>query len=73
MTVWVRRLDVCPPRFRRYVASQATSRELHADRITSGLPLGAELLGRLSDLAKAICRAFLKVSLQEGDHQTVVN
>jgi hypothetical protein len=58
----------------RVVSSQAISRDVHADGITSVYPADPELTGRLKELiaAEAVCCPFLEFSVQEERHQTVV-
>ena len=58
----------------REVSSQAISRRVEAERITSTYPPDPDLLERLQDLiaAEAECCAFLDFTIQEGERQTVV-
>ena len=58
----------------REVSSQAISRSVEAEKITSRYPSDPELLKRLRQLiaAEAECCAFLRFTIQEGEHQTVV-
>ncbi|MDQ3964549.1 MAG: hypothetical protein M3277_11670 [Actinomycetota bacterium] len=58
----------------REVSSQAISRRVETDRITSTYPSDPQLLKRLRDLiaAEEECCAFLHFTIQEGERQTVV-
>ena len=58
----------------RAITSQAISREVDVDRITSIYPSDPDLLGRMKDLiaAEAICCSFLNFKLREEEHQFVV-
>src|SRR5688500_5308796 len=58
----------------REVSSQAITREVEADKITTTYPADAQLVQRLRDLvaAEAECCAFLTFAIHPEEHQTVV-
>ena len=58
----------------RAVTSQALSREVRSDRITSVYPPEPDLIDRLKHLvaAEAVCCPFFEFTIQEQPHRTVV-
>ena len=58
----------------RLVSSQAISREIHSERVTSIYPPDPDVTRQLKHLiaAEAICCSFLKFDLQEEEGRTVV-